>query len=69
MKKFSELLREETMIIINFKKKKMKLLTKELQESYENAKSVIFEIQKLENKYLQDKKYRNGSNYLYDFIT
>ena len=26
------------MIIINFKKKKMKLLTKEQQESYENAK-------------------------------
>ena len=38
MKKFSELLREEAMIIINFKKKKMKLLTKEQQESYENAK-------------------------------
>ena len=42
MKKFYEFLREHAMKIINFKKKKMKLLTKELQESYENAKSVIF---------------------------
>ena len=38
MKKFCELLWEHTMKIINFKKKKMKLLTKEHQESYENAK-------------------------------
>ena len=33
MKKFCESLREHTMKIINFKKKKMKLLTKEQQES------------------------------------
>ena len=38
MKKFCGSLREHAMKIINFKKKKMKLLTKELQESYENAK-------------------------------
>ena len=38
MKKFREFLREHAMIIINFKKKKLKLLTKEQQESYENAK-------------------------------
>ena len=38
MKKFCEFLREHAMKIINFKKKKMKLLTKEQQESYENAK-------------------------------
>ena len=38
MKKFCEYLREHAMKIINFKKKKMKLLTKEQQESYENAK-------------------------------
>ena len=37
MKKFFEFLREHAMKIINFKKKKMKLLTKEQQESYENA--------------------------------
>ena len=38
MKKFCEFLREHTMKIINFKKKKMNLLTKEQQESYEDAK-------------------------------
>ena len=38
MKKFYESLREHEMKIINFKKEKMKLLTKEQQESYENAK-------------------------------
>ena len=44
MKKFCEFLREHTMKIIDFKKKKMNLLTKEQQESYETAKSVIFVI-------------------------
>ena len=38
MKKFCEFLREHAMNIIKFKKKQMKLLTKEQQESYENAK-------------------------------
>ena len=38
MKKNCESLREHTMKIINFKKRKMKLLTEEQQESYENAK-------------------------------
>ena len=38
MKKFSKYLREHEMKIINSKKKKMKLLTKEQQESYENIK-------------------------------
>ena len=38
MKKFCESLREHAMKIINLKNKKMKLLTKEQQESYENAK-------------------------------
>ena len=55
MKNFFESLREHTMKIINFKKKKMKLLTKEQQESYENAKVGYKE--KIENKYLKDKKY------------
>ena len=36
MKQFWESLREHT--IINFKKKNMKLLTKDLQVSYENGK-------------------------------
>ena len=39
MKKFCEFLRKHAMKIITFKKKKMKLLTKEQQES---QKSVIF---------------------------
>ena len=38
MKKFCESLREHAMKIINLKNKKMKLLTKEQQESYENGK-------------------------------
>ena len=38
MKKFFESLRQHAMKVINFKKKKIKLLTKEQQESYENAK-------------------------------
>ena len=38
MKIFSESLRKYAMKIINSKQKTMKLLTKKLQESYENAK-------------------------------
>ena len=38
MIKFCEFLREHAMKVINFKMRKMKLLTKEQQESYENAK-------------------------------
>ena len=37
MKKFCESLKEHAMKIINFKKVKMKFLTKEQQESYENT--------------------------------
>ena len=57
-KKICELLREHAIKIINFKKKKMKLLTKEQKESYENAKICYFCKEKFENKYLKDKKYR-----------
>ena len=35
----------------------MKLLTKEQQESYENAKICYICNEKFENKYLKDKKY------------
>ena len=34
----------------------MKLLTKEQQESYENAKNIIF-VKRVETKYVKDKKY------------
>ena len=45
------------MKIINFKKKKMNLTTKEQEESYENAKICYICKEKFENKYLEDKKY------------
>ena len=38
MEKFCKFLREYAVNIINFKMKKMKLLTKAQQQSYENAK-------------------------------
>ena len=57
MKTFCESLREHTMKIINFKKKKMKLLTKEQQESCKNAKICYICKEKVENKYLKDQKY------------
>ena len=58
MKKCCEFLREHTMKIINFKKEKMKTLTKEQQEPYENAKICYICKEKLKkNKYLKDKKY------------
>ena len=57
MKKFCESLREHAMMIINFTKKKLKLLTKEQQESYENAKICYICYEKINNKYLKDKKY------------
>ena len=55
--KVFEFLREHAMEIINFKKKKMKFLIKEQQESYENAKICYICKEKCENKYLKDKKY------------
>ena len=42
MKKFCEFLREHAMKIINFKKKKLRLLTKDQKESYENPKISFF---------------------------
>ena len=57
MKKFCEFLREHAVKIINFKKKKMKLRTKEQQESNENAKICYICKEKFENKSLKDKKH------------
>ena len=55
MKKFCKSLREDTMKINNFEKKKMKSLTNEQQES--NQKTKIYSICKenVENKYLKHK--------------
>ena len=55
MKKFCKFLREQAMKRINFKKKKIKLLTKEQQESYENAKIIYICKETFDNKYLKDK--------------
>ena len=53
MKKFCEFVREHAMKIINFEKKKMKLLTKEHQKSYENVlfvkKDLKINISKVKN--------------------
>ena len=57
MKKFRECLRQHTMKIIDFKKKNMRLLTKEQQESYKNAKICYICKEKIVNKHLKDKKY------------
>ena len=57
MKKFRECLRQHTMKIIDFKKKNMRLLTKEQQESYKHAKICYICKEKIVNKHLKDKKY------------
>ena len=58
MKQFCQSLREQGMKITNFKKsKKMQLLTKELQESYENEQMCYICNKKMETKYLKNKKY------------
>ena len=54
--KFCEFLREHAVKIINFKKIRMRLLTKEKQESYENAKTCYICKEKFENKCLKNKK-------------
>ena len=45
---------EHAMKKINFKKKKMKLLTKEHLESYENSK-ICYNCKKIENEYFEIK--------------
>ena len=55
IEKFCESLREHANKIINIKKKKMELLTKEQQESYENAKICYICKEKFEDKYTKDK--------------
>ena len=55
MKKFCKSLREHALKIINFEKKKWKLLTKKQQKSYENA-CCIYQ-KNFEDKYVKDKNY------------
>ena len=63
MKRFCEFLREHAMKIINFKKKKIKLLTKAQQESYEHGKICYICKEKFEIKYLKDKKHRKVTDH------
>ena len=56
IKRLCESLRQHEMKIISFKKK-MKLLTKEQQESYKNAKIYYICKEQFRNKYVKDKKY------------
>ena len=56
MKKLCESLREHAMEIINFKKKKRKLLTERQQESYKNAKICYVCPEEFKNKFMKDKK-------------
>ena len=65
MKTFCEFIREHAMKIINFKKKKTKLLTKEKQESYKNAKICYICKETFKNKYLKDKKHRKVKDHCY----
>ena len=50
------------MKIINFRKKKMELLTKEQQESYKKAICHICK-ENFEKEYLKDKKYRKARDH------
>ena len=57
MKKVCKYFREHAMKIINLKKKKMELLTKQQQKSYEKAKICVICQEIFEKKYVKDKKY------------
>ena len=54
------------MKIINFKKRSMKLLAKEHQESYENAKICYICKEKFENKYSENKEHCKVTNHVVD---
>ena len=57
MKNSCESLKEYTMKIISFKKKKMKLLTKEQHQSCENSQICYICKENFENKSFKDKKF------------
>ena len=59
MKMFCESLRDHAVNIVSFENKKIKLLTKEQQESYGSAKICYICKDKFEDKYDKDKRYRN----------
>ena len=55
MKRSCESLREHEMKITNFRQKKIKSLTKEQQESYENVKICDICKEKIENRFVKEK--------------
>ena len=54
------------MKIIIFKNKNMKLLAKEQQESYENAKICYICEEKFKNKYFKDKRHGKVTDHVID---
>ena len=58
LKKVCESLRKHAMSIINFKKKKIKLIAKGQQDSYENSKICYICKKEIKHKYLKDKNHR-----------
>ena len=63
MKSFCESLRENIMEIINFEKRKMKLLISKQLKSYENAKICYISKEKFQDKDAKDKKYFKYMDY------
>ena len=61
IKKVFGFLREHAMKMVNFKKKKMELLTKELQESYENSKICYICKEKYKNKHAWKNSINNNN--------
>ena len=59
MKKFCESLREHVMKIINFKKKKNEVINKRPAGIIRKANICYNCIEKVENKYLKDKKHQS----------
>ena len=68
MKKFCECLKNAGRII-NFGKKKMKLLTSKHQESHENAKFCYICTEMFEDQYAKDKKYRKIKDLFFEIIS
>ena len=63
MKKFCESLREHVMKIINFKKKKNEVINKRPAGIIRKANICYNCIEKVENKYLKDKKHQKFSDH------
>ena len=63
MKRFWESLSKYAMKIIDFENKNMKLLKREQKELYKIAKICYICKEKLENKYMKDKKYCKVRDY------